>query len=262
MRKLTLTFAALLAGATFTFAGPESIPTSGKEMKETMPVTRACDFSWTGFYVGVRAGGGFSSNTDTEFRPLPGEASFGMVDRDLDLDLDGFVGGGELGYNFQIGRWFVLGVEADFSGTTLDDSAEVNLIEPGGFIFPDGYLRAGQEVNWFGTARGRVGFVPLCRLLVYATGGLAYGSVDYFAETERLSNYRSDFNETNIGWTGGGGLEYALTHHLSLKVEYLYVDLDNESRTANPVPVNAPFQVHNRWETQFHTVTGGLNFKF
>jgi outer membrane immunogenic protein len=106
--------------------------------------------------------------------------------------------------------------------------------------------------------------------MIYATGGLAYGNVDYSANTNFTVQggpfYRSSFTETNLGWTVGGGLEYAIGHHWSVKAEYLYYDLGNEGRTQQQlffgVPQGPPFFVHYNFENTGNIVRGGLNFKF
>lgn len=136
----------------------------------------------------------------------------------------------------------------------------------------DSFLFTHQRTDWFGTVRGRIGFTPLCRLLIYGTGGLAYGDVHYAANTFYSFNdgfgpltHPVSFDRTSVGWTVGGGLEYALTHHWSVKVEYLYYDLGDHGATgpefANGVP-SPPFAVHYNWETTGNIVRGGLNFKF
>ena len=103
----------------------------------------------------------------------------------------------------------------------------------------------------------------MCRLLLYGTGGLAYGHTNYFANTDYTGiDYPKSSDETNVGWTVGGGLEYAISHHWSLKAEYLYLDFGNHGFTGNPDPANPPFQVHYNAQTQEHTVNVGLNYKF
>jgi len=260
MRKLPLTIAIVLICGAFAYAGPEALPSSGKEMKQTVAPVPECDFSWTGFYIGGRAGYGWGQ-ADTSFEPLPDASSFGLRPTTKDADPDGFIGGIELGYNFQISS-FVLGFETDFSGSGIEGSKQGPLIQPDGTEFPGGIIRTRQDTDWVGTVRGRLGFTPFCRLLLYGTGGLAYGNVNYSATVERNSNYPVSFEETNVGWTAGGGVEFAIARHWTVKVEYLYYDLGDQSATGNPIPANPPFQVHYNWETTAHTVNGGLNFKF
>jgi len=87
-------------------------------------------------------------------------------------DVNGFVGGGQAGYNWQRGTW-LFGLEADIQGSDEHARADVCTVAgcpPGSTLFTANY-----KLDWFGTARGRVGFLPSERVLLYATGGLAYG---------------------------------------------------------------------------------------
>lgn len=272
MRKPTLAIALILAVGAYAYAGPESVRSSSKEMKSTVAPVPECDFTWTGFYVGINGGGGWGDNNDTHFRALPNQAAFPELldNTKLSNDIGGGFGGGQIGFNWQTGK-FVFGVEADFQGGDISGDhtispipADLALTTPNG---PGTFLRTEQDVHWFGTARGRIGFAPVCKLLIYGTGGFAYGNADYNAEANFASDggpiFRTSHDDTNVGWTVGGGIEYALSKHWTIKAEYLYVDLDDENRTVNPNSPNfAPLQVHNTWESQFHTVRAGLNFKF
>ena len=187
-------------------------------------------FTWTGFYVGANAGYAWGQIDSS---------NFGIVNPFSDPD--GFVGGGQIGYNYQIGQW-VVGLEADFQGADLKSTAR-NLA---------GTVTASNEINWFGTVRGRVGYA-FDRFLPYVTGGFAYGNVKNKVTAPTFTF--SDDN-TQYGWTVGGGLEYAFTNNLTAKVEYLYVNLDKESFT---VPGGT---FTSNVETKFSVVRAGLNYKF
>ncbi|RDJ25286.1 porin family protein [Bosea caraganae] len=187
-------------------------------------------FTWTGFYIGANAGYAWGQVDSSALGTLN---SFD--------DPDGFVGGGQVGYNYQIGQW-VLGVEADFQGADLKATASD----------PFFGLRASNELNWFGTVRGRVGYA-FDRFLPYVTGGFAYGNVKNKISGPGFSV--SDDN-TQYGWTLGGGLEYAFTNNLTVKAEYLYVDLDKESIV---VPGGT---FTGSVGTKFSVARVGLNYKF
>jgi outer membrane immunogenic protein len=267
--RLTILFCGCAALALTAIAGPEPLP-SGKEMKEVAPAPPECDYTWTGFYIGGNAGYGWG-NGDTRFEPLPDAATFiDLEPQRLSPDPSGFIGGGQIGYNFQLNKWLVLGAEADFQGSDMEgDDTRSNFTD----IFgvgngADTFLFAHERTQWFGTARARIGFTPMCKLLIYATGGLAYGSVDYSANTnfDNGVTYPVKFSETNLGWTVGGGLEWALNHHWSVKAEYLYYDLGDESRTEpqlfDGVPTGSGFAVRYHFDTTANIVRGGLNYKF
>jgi outer membrane immunogenic protein len=276
MRKLALTLTALVFCGVVAYAGPESIRSSSKEMKETVaPAPPACDFSWTGFYLGLNGGGAWSDG-DTRFTPEPSVPGFfgGRLEpTSLDPDIDGGFIGGQLGFNWQAGRWFVFGVETDFQGGDISGE-EVRFPVPAATGFPpngpDTFYGTSERLNWFGTFRGRLGVVPFCRLLIYGTGGLAYGDADYAGVVNYVADggpfFYATRSETNVGWTGGGGLEFAISRHWTIKAEYLFVDLGDQGASAPPTPLffrgPANEAVHFNWDTQFHTIKGGLNFKF
>ena len=102
--------------------------------------------------------------------------------------------------------------------------------------------------------------------MLYVTGGLAYGDVNYAAQTDfrpvGTTLYAADFNNTKVGWTVGAGAEWAFAQNWSAKVEYLYVDLGNASATVNAIPLLPPFQVAYTWKTQENIVRVGVNYKF
>lgn len=261
---LTIALCASVALTLTTLAGPEPLP-SGKEMKEVAPAPPSCDYSWSGFYFGLNGGYGWGNN-DTHFEPLPDPVSFrNLLPQTLDPDPNGFVGGGQFGYNFQW-NWLVFGPEVDIQRSDMDGTAERSpFLQNTGALF-DGTLTAHSETDWFGTARLRLGVAPFCHLLVYGTGGVAFGDVTYFDNSDFTPQgsirYPARFTHTSGGWCGGGGIEYALSRHWSIKAEYLYYDLGNESFTAKPVPPNFPFRVRYDVENTANIVRGGINFKF
>jgi outer membrane immunogenic protein len=269
---LTIAACASLALALTAFGGPESLP-SGKEMKQVAPAPPPeCDFTWTGFYFGGNAGYGWG-NADTNVDPLPPGLFTDAVPITLKPDPSGFIGGGQIGFNWQWNKWLVLGIESDFQGTDIEGQARSSPIvnAAGVVVFTDSFEEAHERMQWFGSTRGRIGISPWCRVLLYATGGVAYGSVDYsanlnFGPTLPETTYPVDFTETKVGWTVGGGFEYAIGHHWTVKAEYLYYDLGNADRTQNQlfngVPQGPPFFVHYNFETTGNIVRGGFNFKF
>src|SRR5690606_14761466 len=119
----------------------------------------------------------------------------------FDFEMDGFVVGVQAGYNWQAGP-VVYGLETDLqiSGVRGDT---------GSYDMPHARL------DWFGTTRARLGFVPTERLFAYATGGLAYGRVKTHGDFLSASALRT-------GWTAGAGMEFAIDRHWSVKSEYLY----------------------------------------
>lgn len=184
----TSALTALVASTAFAADIPARMPAKAPVM---MPA-----YNWTGFYLGVNIGGAW---TDT----------------DIGSSVSGFIGGGQIGYNWQgIGSPWVLGLEADFQGSTQGESATVFL--------PGGAVTADADLPWFGTVRGRLGYA-WDRVMIYATGGFAFqeAKLSVTAPGVALSG-----SETSLGWTVGGGLEWAFFDRWSAKFEYLYLNTD------------------------------------
>jgi outer membrane immunogenic protein len=203
-------------------------------------------FTWTGFYVGVNAGYGWSTNNDNGvFVPGIGFTGGG--------DVSGFVGGGQIGYNYQfgVGSGFVAGIEADIQWADLNNNNNNNgafFDAAGNAIIVGGNNNNGTD--WFGTVRPRLGYA-FDRALIYITGGLA-------------------FTDNNAGWTIGGGLEYAFTDHLTAKIEGLYINIDqnNNNSVFGLGLVNTNCGAfgnclgNNNNNNEFGVVRAGLNYKF
>jgi len=267
---LTIMLCACLAFSLTALGGPESLP-SGKEMKQVAPAPPPeCDWTWTGFYFGGNAGYGWG-NADVDFDPLPDPVTFVSLEpTSLSPDPSGFIGGGQLGFNWQAWKWLVLGIETDFQGSDMEDHDRRGpIIDIFGFPnAPDSFLEAHERMQWFGSTRGRLGIAPWCRLLIYGTGGVAYGNVDYSANTnfDNGITYPVSFTETSTGWCAGGGLEYGIGRHWTVKVEYLHYDLGDQDATQNQlflgVPTGTIFQMHYNFQTEGNIVRGGFNFKF
>jgi outer membrane immunogenic protein len=208
------------------------------------PVFVPPPFTWTGFYIGVNAGGIWpsGSRSATIFDPAAA-ANGGFLSASFPGGLGsqsaGFIGGGQAGYNWQTGA-FVLGIETDFDGTTLSKSfnnvgvpfagAGVPAILAGDFLSVNGKA----SLSWLGTTRARVGFVatPDNRLMIYATGGIAYGggSSNFSVfDAATGSFWTGNPSSTRVGWTLGGGVEYAVTNNVTIKGEYLYADLGSST---------------------------------
>jgi outer membrane immunogenic protein len=201
MRALLLSTVALAAISSTAFAA--DLPS-----RATAPVAPvyAPVFTWSGLYVGLNAGVGWASDTNVYVT----DSRFGSTSLSVGTDA-GFVGGGQIGYNFQTGA-FVFGVETDIQYADL--SAKANW---SGYQYS--FSNGGSQ--YFGTVRARVGYA-FDRVLVYVTGGLAYGGLN--------DNWWGG-NNTQTGWTLGGGVEYAFTNNWTAKIEGLYVDLGSGSHS-------------------------------
>jgi outer membrane immunogenic protein len=132
-----------------------------------------------------------------------------------------------------------------------------------------------SQLDWFGTARARLGFLPTPRLLLYGTGGLAYGEVERNLEYSNVfsgivasRSWQGSDSSVSVGWTLGAGVEYALTSAISIRAEYLYLDLGKSSVTANyagPYPQSAtPTQIYytSAHDNKFNIARAALAYRF
>jgi outer membrane immunogenic protein len=224
-------------------------------------------FTWTGFYVGVNAGWGWldDNNTNGIFVPpgtfaAPFAGASGVLGGGAGGEDDGFVLGGQIGYNYQIGS-FVVGVEADIHWADFNVENNVFVVPTG---FPPTFVASAfnnnDDTEWFGTVRARAG-VAFDRFLIYGTGGFAY-------------------SDNNTGWTAGGGVEWALPGNFlgssaaTIGLEGLFVSLerDNDNNggfigsyvpTGATGPVNVFIPTNNdNDDNEFFVVRAKLNFKF
>jgi outer membrane immunogenic protein len=255
MEKLSLGVAALFTlVASFSARAADIAPVS-----TTAPAPGG--YSWTGFYLGLNAGGTWGSSAiTTTLNPTPipaNNAAVAAADSPT-INSSGITGGIGAGYNWQIGS-VVLGVEADFDYLGLKGSQNAggtfSVGNPGAFATSNSI-----QTDWLFTARPRLG-VMFDRWLVYGTGGLAVSNPQFNSvKTDTFNqNEAASFSAIRAGWTVGGGGEYALGNGWSLKVECLYADFGS-------VPVSAlegsriTF-THNVPLTA-NIVRGGINFKF
>ena len=236
--------------------------------KAPAPIAAAV-YSWTGFYVGGNVGYGWFDRDSRLFAPDPASVAFfggalaaGALPSAYGVNPRGVVGGGQIGYNWQAGMW-VFGVEADFQGSDVRGSVTINTTGFPGFVPIT--ATATEKLDWFGTARGRVG-IAANTALFYVTGGLAYGRVSHSFFTAAAAVGQSAFGsdaQVDVGYTVGAGVEWAFNNNWSVKGEYLYMDLGNHSTTAFGVtgtPVGATLNLRER--EQYNIVRVGLNYKW
>lgn len=248
--------------------------TKGPVLKAPM-MAAAGPYNWGGFYVGGYVGANFGS-TDWDRRDIPVALPDGIgVFSQLDVDYQGFIGGGQIGYNYQMGS-LVAGLEFDAGGSNAR----------GGKSCPAGvdsgssnFFTCEAEQRWLASFTGRLGYA-YDRALFYVKGGLAVGETDiqtvFNAGTQPVLIFAPAaftdpvFGEskTRIGWTIGGGFEYGLTRNWSAKAEYMYYDLGSDGYSVNPgyLPdiyntgpfTNQTIEVHTRG----NIVKVGLNYRF
>jgi outer membrane immunogenic protein len=228
-------------------------PTSFTKAPAYVPVS-----NWSGLYIGGNVGYGWG-NGNTDFSFLPSVAAFGEENQTLHNKLNGVIGGGQVGYNWQIGS-IVTGLEADFQGSGIKGNVGIQTVDTTALALPV-TLSTDHKLSWFGTVRGRFGFTLTPTLLLYGTGGFAYGDVEANSNF-LLANDRfpASVSVTKTGWTAGAGAEWMFTQHWSAKVEYLRVDLGKASATS-PL-LNGGIGVNYQSHAQYDSARLGVNYHF
>ena len=235
------------------------------DMALKAPPPPALAYSWTGFYAGLNAGYGWGETRQTYTGDVSGTpqgagnivlnllqniTTFPASSANNQLSLrdrsSGFVGGGQLGFNKQFDPKWVTGIETDLQFADLKGSSFFAPQPPGGVTFS---LNENDRLKWFGTTRGRLGYLPTERLMLFGTAGVAYGRTSDTTAIANTSTIPIVFpggptslfcpalavclanagSHTGVGWTAGGGIEYAVTNTVSLKAEYLHLDLGSQT---------------------------------
>jgi outer membrane immunogenic protein len=267
------------------------------------PPAPAPVYSWNGWYAGLNVGGTWS-NSDisvsssnlqfcSESQGCGGGLETALASAQGATNVfsgknSGIIAGVQLGYNWQVNSW-VAGFEADIQGIGTHNNgressnATVGLSgDPSASVTTN--LTVTKQIDYFGTVRGRLGWLVNPTLLVYGTGGLAYGGLKSSTSVSQTLNgdftgvalfpsTNSSISETRAGWTAGGGLEWMFIPQWSVKAEYLYYDLGNVTysgqlvdafTTPNQSPAPAFFTNNVQTTTRFNgnIVRLGLNYHF
>jgi outer membrane immunogenic protein len=214
------------------------------------PPPMAPPFSWTGFYLGGHVGAGFVNNDFSRdgFHDFP-DGQGGFIRRDFhhnhSNDDVGFIGGGQVGWNYQFGN-IVIGIEGDISATTIDKDV-TDCFGVAGAV-------CNARLDWTALATGRLGYA-FDRHLLYVKGGGAWAKFR-FDDNGPISNFHD--GDTRSGWTIGGGWEYAFLPNWSTKIEYNFLDFGNHDRNHN----GTGFAFNDRFRNEIHQVKVGLNWRF
>lgn len=260
------------------------------------PVIAPLPPMWTGFYAGLNAGYNFGTNNNAQSASLgvPGLGDYWSITEGTPTwvytqpitlgsglalsgagsnNQSGFIGGGQVGYNYQWGQNFLLGLEADIQGTGINGTSRyaglgaetVTLTNFNGLnsVVSNslGSTTVHSDVNWLGTVRGRLGYLFTPNMLVYATGGLTYGGVNATVNNSAIATTRSitpdcnygfghnfvgggEKSTTLVGWNVGGGGEWMFMQNWSLKAEAIYWNMGNMNvSTASFAPAPAGVEV-------------------
>jgi outer membrane immunogenic protein len=216
--------------------------------------------NWSGWYLGVNAGDAWSDADFLWSSRMASPAVNAQINAIAPTTMHpaGFAGGGQIGFNYQTGA-LVWGAEADLAYTGLKAERSVGYLAG---VNPN-TISESVESNWLATLRGRLGLANGPWLL-YATGGLAVGGVNY-RDSEFFSIngqvFAASSSATRTGWTAGGGIERALPGGWSVKAEYLFVDLGHTNYTSVGSINPANSIVHNHSFNE-NIVRLGLNYNF
>jgi outer membrane immunogenic protein len=214
-------------------------------------------YNWTGFYIGLNAGYSWGRQDNDLVNVVTGVTEFSNSDH-----LNGFIGGGQIGYNWQVNQW-VFGLEADFQGSGQKGDGTFFIATVPGIVAagtPASTFNYTDKLDWFGTVRGRIGYAmgATGNWLPYVTGGWAYGHGEISGTTTSLGVATSfSGSQDYSGWTVGGGVEWAFLNNWSAKVEYLYIDFGD----GPTVPVSATRDIVSGKMTD-NILRAGLNYKF
>ncbi len=241
MKCRTLLVAAAFCGVAVSFAQAADVVLAPRAAPSYYPSYYPQSMDWSGFYLGAHIGGMVASAPWTD--PFSGSSD--------DPQQATVIGGGQFGVNFQEG-WFLYGFEVDGSGFDLaaratDAAGNVHTL----------------KASWLSTIAARAGYT-FGQTVVYLKGGAAFGNesnaVSLATPAAFAGRTATTGSNTQVGWTIGTGVEYAIDRHWSAKLEYDYIDLTHPSGRLQGFP-----PVGNTSAQVSYTVQrfiGGMNFRF
>jgi outer membrane immunogenic protein len=241
-------------------------------------------FSWTGCYLGINGGWIKGSDDYTTSRrvlypygDLATPADNALLSHSYSSDQSSGTFGGQFGCQYQAG-WLVIGGEwdANWSGLKEDNyftygpTAAASTFT--GF-WPPRAETTHKQLDWFSTARVRVGAAWWDRVLLYATGGVAMGALDAYTQVAHdspfdpndgfIPDFFGGYREIRIGWTVGGGFEWAFAANWTAKAEFLYLDLGSFDYISPAVFFNNTGRTwHTSIDTQEYVARVGINYLF
>src|SRR5262245_2894396 len=225
------------------------------------PVAAPPPFSWSGFYIGAHVGAGWGTvESSIPFSQFGDPGAFPVSSHTI----NGFLGGGQVGWNWQVNNWLVFGVEGQFSGADIKGDTPCVIV-----------FNCHTKVNWLATAAGRLGFA-YNQTLFYVKGGGAWADSDYSADFLSLGVARFTASDTRSGWMVGAGIEQAFWTNWSAKLEYNYMDFGTDTlgfnfdracvvraeTTASVSSCGGTRNLNVDVTQRIHLIKFGLNYRF
>ena len=250
----------LVLATTFLVAAGMMAPAFAADMPLKAAPMPVASFDWSGIYIGGHIGGGWATNDISD----PGLGIVGAilgVPTIQTTDSSGFLGGGQIGSNYQFGK-LVIGWEGDASWSRINGTSTstfVPLIGGGG-----SFSRAlASNTDWTATLTTRIG-IAHDHTLFYGKAGTAIAHTNY-TDTWTANPggvfFSGTGGQTREGWTTGVGIEYAFTNNMSFKAEYDYMNFGSRTATINGSIAGAPFSAGIQNNLQINVVKAGLNFR-
>ncbi|KJC46795.1 membrane protein [Bradyrhizobium sp. LTSP885] len=219
---------------------------SAADLALKAPAAPPIKFTWTGCYVGGHVGGTVSDD---------------RLGTRVNYDGDGFVGGGQIGCDYQFAPNWVIGAEGRAAWSSMRSTHAAFILNPfTGVLTPTQFITTN---DFLASATARFGYVYAERWLVYARGGVGWTRERDELPQTLPTGVAVDPSATSVrtGWTVGGGVEWAFAPHWSANVEYNYYDFGTQSMTmTNAVPLVAVIGTVVR--DQIHAATAGVNYRF
>jgi len=244
MKKLLL---AGIAGVAFVAGAPAHAADLGRRPAYAPPpvVAPVPIFSWSGCYIGGHIGGGWARKSVSASELAPGISFAGNT--------IGFLGGGQVGCNYQFAPNWVIGIEGDGSAADIKGEATTTVLGITG--------TARAKTDWLASVTGRLGWAA-GPWLIYAKGGVAWAGDKYSADIPVFDEH-IEASETRTGWTVGGGVEWAFWNNWSAKLEYDFYDFGTRSvaftGTIGGIPEVVPgIDIKQR----LNAVKFGINYRF
>jgi outer membrane immunogenic protein len=245
-------FKKLAAVAAFVALGTASAFAADLPVKAYAPAPAAAVYNWTGFYIGGVVGTGrtkWDRNGSYDSNPVSDSFTDSAVSA-----------GGTVGYNWQVSPTWVVGIEGDgnWVGTQHHLTCAAGLEVSDGECYDTSSL-GDLHSNWYATIRGRVGFLADPRVLIYVTGGVAFGDNTYNIQDYSGCCGAGTLSQTHTGWAAGAGVEYMIAQNWTVKGEYLHIDLGSKSYA---VPGTYQPEYLASIRPQYDFVRLGVNYKF